>query len=150
ADGRFRLVLADGARLVRVRMYTSLPELWEGFTKNMYQGARGDLRMLGGAALFLALLSVVPAALAADALARKRPLRALEALLCLANGIVVEAHGLRPTGIPRNLAWFAPVGYAACAAIMLNSTAGVIGGFGVRWRGRRYTGRVGPEKELSR
>jgi chlorobactene glucosyltransferase len=146
SDGRFRLVLADGAHLVRVRMYTSLRELWDGFTKNMYLGAGGDLLKLGGAALFLALLSVVPAALAVDALARKRPLRAAEALLCLANGIAVEAHGLRKTGIPRRLAWYAPVGYAVCGAILLNSTLRTITGRGVEWRGRRYTGRPGAER----
>ena len=143
ADGRFRLVLADGSRLVRVRMYTSLRELWHGFTKNMYLGADGDLRKLGAGALLLALLSVAPAALAIDGAARKRPLRALEALLCLANGIVVEAHGLRKTGIPRAFAWYAPFGYAVCGAILVNSTVRTLTGRGVEWRGRRYTGRAG-------
>lgn len=143
SDGRFRLVLADGARLVRVRMYTSLPELWDGFTKNMYLGAGGDLLKLGAAAVFLALLSVVPAALAVDGIARRRPLRALEALACIANGMVVEAHGLRKTGIPRRLAWYAPVGYAVSGAILVNSTLRTLTGRGVEWRGRRYTGRAG-------
>ena len=143
ADGRFRLVLADGAQLVRVRMYTSLRELWNGFTKNMYLGAEGDLLKLGGGAAFLALLSLVPAALAVDAVVRRRPLRALEALLCLANGIAVEAHGLRKTGIPPRFAWYAPVGYAICGAILVNSTLRTLTGRGVEWRGRRYTGRPG-------
>jgi len=145
ADGRFRLVLADGASLVRVRMYTSLRELWHGFTKNMYLGASGDLRMLAGAAVFLSLLSVVPAALAVDGIARRRPLRALEALLCLANGIAVEAYGLRKTGIPRELSLYAPIGYAICGAILVNSTLRTLTGRGVEWRGRRYTGRAGGE-----
>ena len=34
AEG-MRLVNCDGSRLVRCRMYTSFPELWEGFTKNL-------------------------------------------------------------------------------------------------------------------
>jgi chlorobactene glucosyltransferase len=146
ADGRFRLVLADGAHLVRVRMYTSLRELWDGFSKNMYLGAGGDLLKLGGAAMFLASLSVVPAALAVDAVVRRCPLRALEALSCLANGIAVEAHGLRKTGIPPKLAWFAPFGYAVCGAILVNSTLRTITGRGVEWRGRRYTGRPGAQQ----
>jgi len=145
-DGRFRLVLGGGAHLVRVRMYASLREVWNGFTKNMYLGAGGDLRKLGGAAVFLALLSAVPAALAVDGIARKRPLRALEALLCLATGIAAEAHGLRKTGIPRGLAWYAPVGYAVCGGILLNSTLRTLTGRGVEWRGRRYTGRAGSER----
>lgn len=142
-DGRFRLLVAGGEELVRVRMYRSLREIWDGFTKNMYVGARGDLPVLAGAGAFVSLLSIVPAALAVEALARKRPLRALEALLCLVNGIAVEARAFRYTRLPRRLAWWAPIGYAFCGAIMLNSTLRVLSGRGVEWRGRRYTGRIG-------
>jgi hypothetical protein len=145
ADGRFRLLVADGQHLVRVRMYTSPSELWEGFTKNMYLGARGDVRVLATAATFLAFLSVVPAGVVVDSLARRRPLRALEALLALGCGVGVAAHGFRRTGIPSSLAWYAPFGYAVCAAMVLNSTVRVVSGRGVRWRGRRYTGRVDGE-----
>lgn len=142
-DGRFRLVFAAGEELVRVRMYRSLHEIWNGFTKNMYAGARGDLRLLAVAAAFVALLSIVPAGLAVDGLVRNRRLRALEALLCLANGIAVEAGSLPFARLPRRLAWWAPFGYAFCGAIVLNSTLRVLSGRGVEWRGRRYSGRVG-------
>jgi chlorobactene glucosyltransferase len=140
-DGRFRLGLADGSALVRVRMYTSLAELWSGFTKNMYLGARGDVRILVAAMTFLSLLSIVPAALACDALVRNRPRRALEAIGVLAGGIAVEARLLRKVGIRASLGLFAPVGYAVCAAIILESTVRVLSGRGVTWRGRQYTGR---------
>jgi chlorobactene glucosyltransferase len=142
-DGRFRLLLADGGGLVRVRMYRSLRELWDGFTKNMYAGAGGDLRALGGAACFLALISAVPAALAVEGMARKRPLRAAEALLSLGASIAVQAHGLRCTGMAAAFAWYAPVGHAVTAAIVVNSTLRVLSGRGVEWRGRRYSGRTG-------
>jgi chlorobactene glucosyltransferase len=145
-DGRFRLLLAGGEEIVRVRMYRSLPEIWDGFTKNMYVGARGDLGTLAGATLVVVSLSVVPAALALDALVRKRPLRACEALLCLANGSAIAARGFRYTRLPRRLAWWAPVGYAFCGAIMLNSTLRVLSGRGVVWRGRRYTGRFDADR----
>ena len=145
-DGRFRLLLAGGEDIVHVRMYRSLRDVWDGFTKNVYLGAGGDLRALLGGTAFVASLSVIPAALAVDALARRRPARAAEALLCLANGIAVEAHGLAYTRLPRRLAWWAPVGYAVLGAIALNSTLRVVSGRGVEWRGRRYTGRVGGER----
>ena len=145
-DGRFRLLLAGGEAIVSVRMYRSLRDLWNGFTKNVYLGAGGDLRALLGGTAFVAALSVVPAGLALDALARRRPLRGLEALLCLAAGIAVEAYGLRATRLPRRLALWAPVGYAVLGAIALNSTWRVVSGRGVEWRGRRYTGRAGGER----
>jgi chlorobactene glucosyltransferase len=146
ADGRFRLLLAGGEELVRVRMYRSLREIWDGFTKNMYVGARGDLRVLAGAAALLSGLSIVPAVLAVDAMARKRPVRAGEALLCLVNATAVAAHGFRYTRLPGRLAWWSPLGYAFCGAVVLNSTLRVLSGHGVEWRGRRYTGRFGAEQ----
>ncbi len=124
-------------------MYTSLRELWHGFTKNMYLGADGDLRKLGAGALVLALLSVAPAAFAIDAPRASAALRALEALLCLANGIAVEAQGLRKTGIPRAFAWYAPFGYAVVRSDPGELDAAHADGRGVEWRGRRYTGRAG-------
>jgi chlorobactene glucosyltransferase len=141
ADGRFRLVLAGGEHLVRVRMYTSLREIWQGFTKNLFLGAGGDVGALAAGTSALLLLSVVPGVLALDALARGRPWRALEATLALAVGVAIQDYGVRQVRLPRRLAWFAPIGYAACAAIALNSTARVLGGSGVVWRGRRYSGR---------
>jgi len=146
ADGRFRFAIADGSALVRVRMYRSLHELWAGFTKNTYVAARGDLLALGGAAAFLSLLSVVPAALAVDGLVRRRPVRAFEALATLAGTVAIEAYLLRRIAIPARYAVFAPVGCAASAAILLTSTACVLSGRGVTWRGRRYTGRVDGER----
>lgn len=141
-DGRFRLLIAGGESLVRVRMYRSLGDVWHGFTKNMYAGANGDLRALPAGAGMLSALSIVPAVLAVDALARRRYARAAEALLILGNGIAVQAFGLRQTALPRRLAWWAPIGYAGTAAIVLNSTLRVLSGRGVSWRGRRYTGRT--------
>jgi chlorobactene glucosyltransferase len=146
ADGRFRLAIADGSDLVRVRMYRSLGEVWNGFTKNTYVAARGDLRALAGAAAFLSLLSVVPVALAVDGLARRRPLRSVEALATLGGTIAIEAYLLQRIGLRASLAVFAPAGFAASAGILLTSTVSVLSGRGVTWRGRRYTGRVAGER----
>lgn len=140
ADSRFRLVLADGRRMVRVRMYTSLRELWGGFTKNIYLGARDDLRILVGAPALLALLSVIPAALAVQGFAARRPVRVIEAILSLGCGIAGTSRILREVGIPIQLSWYAPIGFVTCGAIMLTSTINILSGRGVEWRGRRYAG----------
>jgi len=138
ADGRYRLLLVAGGELVRVRMYTSLPTLWEGFTKSLYLGAEGNLGALALGTSALLLLSVVPAVSLVDALVRRRAPRALEAGLVLAAGIAMQARGLRRAGLSPALAWYAPLGYAACAGIALTSTALMLSGRGVTWRGRRY------------
>ncbi len=142
ADGRFRLLLADGTAFVRVRMYRSFAELWDGFTKNVYLGARGDLRGIAlGLALCLAL-SVAPPLLALDALERRRPKRAAEALAATAAVIAIARRNASFGRFPARAAWLAPLGIAAFAAITLNSTGRALLGRGVAWRGRRYPGAV--------
>ncbi|RME08074.1 MAG: glycosyltransferase, partial [Anaerolineae bacterium] len=42
----YRLVFADGRTLARTRMYTSLAEMWEGWTKNIFLGLRDRLGLL--------------------------------------------------------------------------------------------------------
>jgi len=149
-DGRFRLILAGGEALVRVRMYRSFREIWDGFTKNMYLGAQGDLGALGSAAFALALLSVVPAALVVEGTLRCRLLRTTEAAFCLALVVAVQRFGLRHAGLDRRLAVFSPIGLAVCAAIVVNSTLRVLSGRGVEWRGRRYSGRMHSLADVSR
>jgi chlorobactene glucosyltransferase len=143
ADGRFRLVLADGTPFVRVRMYHSFHELWNGFTKNVYLGARGDLRAIAAGAAFCLALSVAPPVLAVAALRRKRPLEAAEALAATAAVIAVARHGAPYAGLSRNLAVLAPLGVAAFAAIAVNSTRRALRGEGFMWRGRSYPARNG-------
>ena len=55
----YRLIVADGMRIMRTRMYTSLPEMWEGWTKNIYLGLRDQpsMLMLGAFGGFLALIA---------------------------------------------------------------------------------------------
>jgi chlorobactene glucosyltransferase len=137
-DGRFRLFLAEGTQLVRVRMYHSFRELWDGFTKNMFLGARGSVPALAGGTLFCASLSVVPPVLAAFS-ARKRdwPL-ALEALGITATVVGVAAYGAAAISMPRRLAAYSPFGIAMFGAIALNSARRALTGAGFRWRGRTY------------
>lgn len=141
ADGRYRMILAGGEELARVRMYHSFRELWDGFTKNVYLGPGGDLRALGGGALFLSLISWLPPVLAMNAAVKRRPWEALEALACSAATIATASWAVQNTQMPRRLGWFQPFGTAVLAAITVNSTLRVLSGRGVTWRGRTYTGR---------
>jgi len=138
SDGRFRLVVAEGTQLVRVRMYRSLREIWDGFTKNMYLGARGDLGAIAGGVLFCAALSVAPPLLALAAVRRGQRALASEALAVTALVVAVAYQGASYVSIPRRLAVFAPLGIAMFGAIALNSTRRAVSGAGFEWRGRHY------------
>jgi chlorobactene glucosyltransferase len=141
----FRLVLADGRQVARTRMYTSLPEMWEGWTKNIYLGLLDKLWLL----LFGALLGLVVSFLL--------PLWLIGGLFWLASGagmaaalvtgeaIVLWAYLLwkrlqasRAFGIPAWYSFTFPLGALIFTAMMVVSAFNVISGRGVLWKGRRY------------
>jgi chlorobactene glucosyltransferase len=144
----YRLIVADGHAVARTRMYTSLPEMWEGWTKNIYLGLRDrpSLMLLGAFGAFLALVAAVilplwPVlgilwysqgggwlALTVIALAL-----ILWSMIIYARARVAVGMGISP--------WYAltiPLGAAVFAALMFNSTWKVLSGKGVTWKGRMY------------
>jgi len=142
----FRLVLADGQALAETRMYTSLAELWEGWTKNMFLGLQGrPWLLLFGAVSSLAGALALPAWLLAGLiwLARGGAPAALGVVAEAAAvwALVVYARAM----VARRLkisAWYAlslPLGAGIFAAMMFTSTVRVLSGKGVVWKGRMYT-----------
>jgi chlorobactene glucosyltransferase len=142
ADGRFRLLLADGTAFVRVRMYRSFAEIWNGFAKNVYLGARGNLPAIAGGVTLCLALSVAPPLLALDAAVRRRPGDVAEALAATLAVTAVAYRNAPFGGFPARMAWLAPLGIAAFAAIGIESTRRALSGRGVEWRGRRYDARA--------
>jgi chlorobactene glucosyltransferase len=137
-DGRFRLLVADGSHLVSVRMYRSFREIWDGFTKNMYLGAKGDLFAIAGGVTFCALLSIAPPLLAFASARRRDWPASAEGFAATLLVMAVAYQGATYVSLPRRLAIFAPVGIAMFAAIALNSTRRALSGAGFAWRGRHY------------
>lgn len=144
----YRLIMADGQHMARTRMYTSLPQMWEGWTKNIYLGLRDrPATLLLGA--FGALLAVLAAAFL--------PLWPWLGMLWSLHGggwmagivvfqaiavwcalLIVRARAAQGMGISRGYALTTPLGAALFAAMMISSTWKVLSGRGVTWRGRTY------------
>lgn len=141
----YRLVLADGRNVARTRMYTSLSEMWEGWTKNIYLGLLDKLWLLLFGAILGLLVSLV------------LPLWLVGGLVWLASGggliaVVLAGDALVLWGYlvwKRRLAcryfsisgWYAftfPLGAFIFTLMMLASAFNVISGRGVSWKGRRY------------
>ena len=141
----YRLVLADGRKVAHTRMYTSLPEMWEGWTKNIYLGLQDRLWLL----LFGAILGLVVSILL--------PIWLFGGLSWLASGggvaaavITVEASILwiyliykrlqacRAFRIAGGYALTFPLGALLFTAMMGTSAFNVISGRGVSWKGRQY------------
>lgn len=144
----YRLVVSDGMQVLSTRMYTSLPAMWEGWTKNIYLGLRDHPAML--------LLGAFGATLALIAALFLPIWPVLGTLWYFKNGgwlaIAVIIQALTIWGVllyvrarvasKMNIsAWYAlttPLGAGVFAAMMLTSAWKVLSGQGVTWRGRKY------------
>jgi chlorobactene glucosyltransferase len=142
----YRLLVADGRQLASTRMYSSLPEIWEGWTKNIYLGLRDRLWLL--------LLGAVTGLMGAIAL----PLWLVMGMAWLVMGggwpaalVAAESLMVWTYLIERRLqvthafkisslyALTLPIGALLFTAMMFASAYKVISGVGVTWKGRTYS-----------
>jgi len=145
----YRLIVANGYSVAKTRMYTSLPEMWEGWTKNIYLGLsdRPSLMLLGAFGVFVLLVAalVLPlwpflggywyihrgGWLAITVIVQSL---LLWAIIIYARARVAISMGISP--------WYAftlPLGSAVFAGMMFTSAWRVLSGKGVIWKGRIYT-----------
>ncbi len=144
----YRLIVADGGDFVSTRMYTSLPEMWEGWTKNIYLGLRDDPRLvvLGifgaflafSAALLLPLWVGIGVYLTVASPNQVSFVILSEALILWGTLIYWRIRANDAMEIPRWYAFTVPLGAAIFGTMMLTSAFKVILGKGVVWKGRRY------------
>jgi chlorobactene glucosyltransferase len=143
-----RLVVADGMKVAKTRMYTSLPEMWEGWTKNIYLGLRDQagLLWLGAFGAFLAFMASIFLPLwpllgviwllngggwmAAAVL--------IEALVLWAYLVYMRAKVAKTMNISPAYALTTPLGAGVFGAMMLTSAWRVVSRKGVTWKGRTY------------
>jgi len=146
-----RLIVADGVKVAGTRMYTSLPTMWEGWTKNIYLGLRDHpaMLLLGAFGAFLSLVAALflPAwpVLGWFWLQHDGGWMAaavtVESLVLWGGLILARVQVAGRMGIVRWYALTTPLGAGVFAAMMLTSAWKVLSGQGVTWRGRRYNPR---------
>jgi chlorobactene glucosyltransferase len=144
-----RVALMGGASLIGVRMYRSLPQLWEGIAKNVTQTFGGTRRTaliaLAGPALAWATL-LLPAALATS-LPAASSLLALSAfaVACAASLALIALHlaAARYFAIPLWYGLLFPLGYTLAALLAAAGIAAHWRGH-VAWKGRLYRSAADP------
>jgi chlorobactene glucosyltransferase len=141
----YRLLLADGRKVARTRMYTSLAEMWEGWTKNIYLGLADRLwLLLFGAFLGLVVSLILPVWLFAGLTwlvvygGTEAAVITAEAFLLWGFLIWKRYQACREFGIPGWYAFTFPLGAFIFTLMMAASAYNVISGRGVNWKGRRY------------
>lgn len=139
ASGR-RIAFVDGGGLVAARMYTGFRSLRAGWVKNLYalRDRRPGRAVLD--ALELGMTTAGPLLAAAGLAAAGRPVAALGATAGAALALGAEAWIRRRRGEPARDAALAGLGGLLVATFLLESAFRDWCGWGVTWKGRRYTG----------
>ena len=141
----YQLFVADGRALANTRMYTSLAEIWEGWTKNIFLGMQDRLGLLlFGAIVGLIAALLLPVWLAAGIIWATQvegllsTVVATQAVLLWATLLGVRARASIAFKISPLYAFTLPLGAFVFSAMMIASTYKVISGQGVTWKGRTY------------
>lgn len=142
----YRLVFGDGRDFARTRMYTSLPEIWEGWTKNIYLGLQDRLWLLAiGALVGLIGALVLPlwTALSLFGIVNgggwMAYLAAFEALTVWIYLLYNRVQVCRAMDISSGYALTLPLGAFVFTMMMFTSAYNVLSGKGVTWKGRSYS-----------
>lgn len=141
ARGHLSLCL-DGQRVVSVRMYNSLAEIWRGFQKNFYPAFRRSRSFWAFIALHF-LVCLLPFALAPFLFSTVAGRAfALAAACVLASRVALAVRF--------GQAWWSvalhPLGECVLIALGLSSWWACHAGRGVVWKGRRYAGQFDAAK----
>lgn len=145
-----RLRLEYGPDLASTRMQTNFREIWEGFTKNLFAGAKFNLLQTLAGGIAVTLFAVAPSLVA---------LASLIAMLAGAQGqwmrlfvptlfvwliqVAIFLFINKQSDVPAPYAFTVPLGYALFVAILFNSAVRIATGRGVTWKGRRLYERAG-------
>ena len=139
-----RLTYAIGTHLIRLRMYRSFREIWNGWSKNFSAGAGESLVLSVLSAMGLAVMFVLPwlsllYALAAAARGVEGGTRLLAASLVAVIAALAWRRELdRRYALDAGFAMLQPLAYAAIIAILLNSAWLAVSGGQIRWKGRSH------------
>lgn len=145
-----RLRIEYAPELLSTRMQTNLREIWEGFTKNLFAGAKFSLARTVFGAISIFFFAVVPFIVALMSLVLliadvrgSWAMLLIPTLLTWALQIATFAVVNKTWGLPLVYALTVPLGQTLFLAILLNSAIKIATGSGVTWKGRKLYDREG-------
>ncbi len=133
--------LEFGRALVNARVYSSLGDMWKGYTKTLFWASGHNTVRTLGVVLALSLYALFPLASLAKRLASRsarREIACAHAAIELLPMLAVRIAVCRQMGVPARYALTYPLGVAVGNAMLLFSMYRVLSGKGVSWKGRTY------------
>lgn len=135
----FRLRVMDGGDVISTRMYTSLSEIWNGFSKNLFPGFQFSLPAIGTVMLFLVATSVAPFGFLVAGMAAPHSSPWIMAVVAQAGLIVVMRLALAwRFSLGFGSSFLHPLAMLVVIGIALNSIRWARWAGGLRWKGRIY------------
>lgn len=134
-----------GRSLVSSRVYSSLGQIWAGYSKTLFWASGHNLSRAMLVALALALYGILPPLALICAAVNRRYVNRRTALrhapVQLRPMLALRAWVCSQMGLPPAYALAYPLAVAMGDAILLYSTYRVVSGRGVQWKGRTYPSR---------
>jgi chlorobactene glucosyltransferase len=139
-ESGFGLRIMDGGEHVGCRMYTSLGQIWQGFSKNLFAGFKFSVPAIAAVMLLNILTSIAPFFFLMGIITGILPSHLLPAVAAQ----VAILLGIRTLIALRFRLSFDsillhPLGMAMVVGIAVNSVRWVLFAGGTRWKGREYT-----------
>ena len=138
-----------GRELYGCRMYTSLKEIWEGWTKNLFAGLHYNVPLVLGICVALFVINILPfvlleARLLQFYLTDGMPFSPTDPIFLLSAINIVLLYisyigGLKVADYSTKYFWTFPLGMMVTIGLFANSARRIATGKGVSWKGRTYT-----------
>lgn len=132
----------DGHHAYSVRMYENLPQIWQGFTRNLFPAFSNNLLLLIAVLIMVAAVFVLPIFFAAAGFVSGASWTGI----ALATYLVTVALRLAIAAKLQNgdfaYAWLNPLAWIGTIAIAIGSIR-LAHGAGAEWKGRVYEGSTG-------
>lgn len=135
-----RLVFADGFRIARCRMYEGARQVWEGFSKNLYEGIGGTPFALFAVVAIHVACFLLPYLACAFGIATGNTTLAFRGAVGIGMNVTLRALLSLRFAQPASALVTHPAAVTGLLAIALNSQRWSSGNR-LRWRGRTYQAR---------
>ena len=142
----YRLQIMDGGDIMSCRMYTSMRDIWNGFSKNLFAGFRYSVPAIAAVILFNAVTSLGPFFFLLSGLLSGSAHEPWFRLVFLQVASLITMRWMLALRFRMNFwsAFLHPVAMIVLLAIAFNSCRWVLAAGGARWKGRVYDFRNHP------